>query len=196
MEKSPAVTMEFILTLRPAGAQELPALSRDYLYSTLFTHDKICYRNPIIKSNHDVIQTKQRHLTLMPGVAEGYLMGGNLTVLTSIIGSAFFPKDWQDKILFLEDVHENVYKIERMFTQLKLAGVLSQIKGLVLGSFIDCEVTIFQSPNLIQLFKQITHDISVPCYANATFGHQNENFTLPIGARVLLDANQGTMTLL
>ena len=180
----------------PTAAQELPPFSQHYLYSTLFTDEKICYQNTVSSSHNDLIQTQHRHITLIPGKAQGHLMGGNLAVLTSIIGSEFFPHTWNDKILFVEDVHENIYKIDRMFTQLKLAGVLKQIKGLVLGTFIDCNATVFQSPTFMQLMKRIADDINVPCYANASFGHQIENFTLPIGAEILLNADQGNLTLI
>lgn len=180
----------------PTGTQELPPFSQSYLHSTLFTHEKICYQNPIIANPKDLIQTKHRHTTLIPGKTQGHLMGGNLAVFTSMIGSDFFPHTWDDKILFVEDVHENIYKIDRMFTQLKLAGVLNQIKGLALGTFIDCSSTVFQSPSLMQLLKRIADEINVPCYANASFGHQLENFTLPIGEKVQLDASHGSLTLI
>ena len=81
---------------------------------------------------------KNRTRTITPGMARGKLLGGNLTVFTSIIGSPYVP-DFAGAILFLEDVQEAPYRIDRMFTQLKLAGILDKVKGVVWGTCSKCD---------------------------------------------------------
>ena len=78
-------------------------------------------------------QIENRTQTILPGKARGPLLGGNLTVLTTMVGSPYLPA-WDGAIFFCEDVGENYYRIDRMLTQLKLAGVLSKIAGFVFGT--------------------------------------------------------------
>ena len=82
--------------------------------------------------------TRHRIRTIRPGRARGPLLGGNLTVLSALMGSRYLPA-WEGAILFLEDVGEEIYRVDRMLTQLKLAGVLDQIVGLVFGHCTDCK---------------------------------------------------------
>ena len=76
--------------------------------------------------------------TITPGTARGRILGGNLTVLTAIMGSPYVP-DFDGAILFVEDVGEDIYRIDRMLTTLKLAGVLDRIRGFVWGTCSECE---------------------------------------------------------
>ena len=82
-------------------------------------------------------QVDNRTRTITPGKARGKMMGGNLTVLTSILGSSYVP-DYSGSILFLEDVQENLYRIDRMLTSLKLAGILDKAKAVVFGMCSQC----------------------------------------------------------
>lgn len=141
-----------------------------------------------------VYATKQQEFrTITGGTAEGRLLGGNLTVLTGIAGSNYFP-DFEDSLLFLEDIGEAPYRIDRMFSQLALTGALSQIKGFVFGKCSDCEA---ESPkNSLTVDQILTHYIKplgIPAYQGARIGHIDEQFILPIGARVRMDADRGTL---
>jgi muramoyltetrapeptide carboxypeptidase len=100
----------------------------------LMNGEAVTYTNKqgINADRNALVQTEFRTLTMTPGKARGRLVGGNLTVLTTILGSPYLP-DWDNTILFCEDVHEDLYRIDRMLTQLKLAGVLGRIKGFVFG---------------------------------------------------------------
>ncbi|MFC3196372.1 LD-carboxypeptidase [Parapedobacter deserti] len=140
--------------------------------------------------NRDVIHT------IYPGVAEGKLMGGNLTVLTGIAGSKYYP-DFEDSILFLEDIGEQPYRIDRMFSQLALSGALQKIRGFIFGKCSDCEA---KNPKNSLTLEQILDDyikpLGIPAYQGALIGHIDEQFILPVGARVRIDADQGSITVI
>ena len=103
----------------------------------LFDAEAVTLENPREKGEF-LVQTENRTQTLTPGAARGRLLGGNLTVLSAIIGSPYLP-DWENSILFLEDVGEDLYRVDRMLTTLKLAGVLAKIRGFVFGTCSECE---------------------------------------------------------
>lgn len=134
--------------------------------------------------------------TITPGVAEGKLLGGNLTVLTGIAGSNYYP-DFEDSILFLEEVGEEPYRIDRMLGQLALSGALRKIKGLIFGKCSDCEA---KHPDKSLTLQQILDDyvvpLGIPAYQGALIGHIDEQFILPIGARVRMNAANGSITVL
>lgn len=126
--------------------------------------------------------------TLTSGLAEGELIGGNLTVIQSMLGTDYEP-NWKGKILFLEEIGEEPYRVDRMFWQLKQNGVFDQINGLVLGSFRDCETEEPEkSFSLNEIFMQHFLDARFPVYMGASFGHLAPKFTLPIGVRAEIDA--------
>lgn len=132
--------------------------------------------------------------TITPGVAEGRLLGGNLTVLTGIAGSSYFP-DFEDSILFLEDVGEKPYRVDRMMSQLELTGVLRKIKGFIFGQCTDCSDNPDRSLTLPQIFDHFIKPLGVPAFQGAMIGHINEQFILPVGARVRMDAGNGSFSL-
>ncbi len=134
--------------------------------------------------------------TISPGIAEGRLLGGNLTVLTGIAGSKYFP-DFTDSILFLEDIDEAPYRVDRMFSQLALTGGLKKIRGFIFGKCSDCEASNPErSLTLEQLLDDYIKPQGVPAYDGALIGHIDEQFILPMGARIRMDANEGNFTLM
>ncbi|WP_353125937.1 S66 peptidase family protein [Parapedobacter pyrenivorans] len=139
---------------------------------------------------------QNRIRTLTPGTADGKLLGGNLTVLTGMAGSRYYP-DFNNSILFLEDIGEEPYRIDRMFSQLALSGALQKIKGFVFGRCSDCEA---KNPGNSLTLEQILDDyikpLGIPAYQGALIGHMDEQFILPVGAKVRMDASQGTITVL
>ena len=132
--------------------------------------------------------------TLTHGTAQGKLLGGNLTVLTGLAGSRYYP-DFTDSILFLEDIGEEPYRIDRMFSQLALSGALQRIKGFVFGRCSDCEAASPRnSLTLEQLLDDYIKPLGVPAYQGALIGHMDEQFILPVGAQVRIDADRGSIT--
>ncbi len=132
--------------------------------------------------------------TIVPGIATGELIGGNLTVLCSSIGTVYEP-EWQGKILFLEEVKEEPYRIDRMLTQLKHHGVFDKINGLVLGQFRKC---IPEEPHHSFTLEEVIYQhfiaVNFPVYFGAPFGHTKLKITIPIGIKATLDASQGTLS--
>ncbi len=123
---------------------------------------------------------------LRSGRARAPLVGGNLTSLCHLLGSPYEP-DWQDVILFLEDIGEAPYRVDRMLTHLYLAGKLERISGLILGSFTDCG-----PPETIwQRVLELTGDI--PVWANFPAGHGQPNLALPLGATAEMDSDHATL---
>jgi len=123
-------------------------------------------------------------VVMRPGCASGPMCGGNLTTLCHLLGTPFEPS-FRNGILFLEDRGEAPYRIDRMLTQMKLAGCFQRIKGLVLGSFTDCGA----APEVLGIFEDFFGDAGIPILAGLEAGHSDPNLTIPFGVRALLDAN-------
>ena len=132
--------------------------------------------------------------------AAGMLWGGNLTVLTSLIGTPFFPSEqqYQNGILFLEDVNEHPYRIERMLMQLLDAGVLAKQSAILMGGF--SAYRLYDNDrgyNLQAAFEAIRSRLSdsIPILTNLPFGHQPNKLTLPVGVIVEIEANDAGYSL-
>jgi muramoyltetrapeptide carboxypeptidase len=131
---------------------------------------------------------------LVGGVAEGPLLGGNLSLLTRLLGTPWLP-DLDGAILLLEDVTERPYKIDRMWTHLRLAGALEKIRGLALGEFTDCEElgADFTSQDVLW---SLAAETGLPCVAGLPIGHGAVNVPVALGTRVRLDGGAGTLSFL
>jgi muramoyltetrapeptide carboxypeptidase len=126
---------------------------------------------------------------LRPGKAAGPVLGGNLTMLSHLVGTRFFPL-LKGALLFIEDRNEALYRIDRMLTHLIQAGLLAVIAGLMVGTFIDCG-----SPgDLLDLFTERLGPFSFPVLAGLPVGHGSRNVTLPLGLTATLDAEAGLLT--
>lgn len=138
-----------------------------------------------------------RTQTLTPGKGEGRLLGGNLTVLAHLVGTPYLP-DFAGRILFLEDVHEGIYRIDRMLTHLKLAGLLSKIRGFIWGQCSECEPDSggYGSLTIEEVLEDHIKPLGVPTYRGAMIGHVDKQFTVPEGVLAEMDADAGTFRLL
>lgn len=125
---------------------------------------------------------------LKPGVAEGIVAGGNLATLCHLTGTSYGTA-FDGNILLLEDIGEAPYRIDRMLTQMKLAGLLDKVAGLVLGSFEDCG----SGNDLDALVAEIFSDLSIPIISGAPVGHGHCNWTLPLGLTARLDTTAGEL---
>ena len=124
---------------------------------------------------------------LSPGDASGRLTGGNLTNLCHLLGTPFEP-DWRKTILFLEDIGEASYRIDRMLTHLAAAGKLTEITGLLLGDFTDCGDTEFVWQRALELTGG-----KIPIWGNFPVGHDKQNRTLPVGVAAKMDSGSGRL---
>lgn len=128
--------------------------------------------------------------SVVPGAASGRLVGGNLSLLGSTLGT-LAEVDTQDSILFIEDVNEPLYRVDRLLTQLRLAGKLEGVRGVLVGDFAGITVAAM-TPLLLDIFGPL----GVPVLAGWRSGHCDPNVCLPLGASVRLDAEEQSLVLL
>ena len=128
------------------------------------------------------------------GTASGVLFGGNLAVLTALVGTPYLPA-LDNVILLLEDVGERPYRIDRMLTTLLQSGALSDVRGVVLGQFTECEPGADGQSSEAVLIERLSQ-LKVPVLAGAPVGHINGNVPLLLGAHVELDGPTGTLAFL
>ncbi len=123
----------------------------------------------------------------VPGQAEGRLVGGNLSLVAALLGT---PWAWDARgaLLFLEDINEELYRVDRLLTQLRLAGVLDAAAGFVLGSFTEATAP-------TALLQELLLPLGKPLLAGWPSGHGTPNRPLPLGLRARLDSTAGTLTL-
>jgi len=179
----------------PNGASEWNATSADFFTRVVLKAEAVTFTNPREKGE-TLAQTEYRTKTITPGVVSGRLLGGNLSVLTALLGSPYLP-DFRDAILFLEDVNEAPYRIDRMLTQLALAGVLKAARGVIWGTCHECEPDAgFGSLTIPDLLDDHVKPLGVPSWRGALVGHIDRQFTLPIGADVEIDATAGSIRML
>ena len=179
----------------PVGSGSWNRFNVDQFQRLFFDHELMRYQNPI-DAGDELVQRKNRTVSITGGKAQGELVGGNLTVLTALAGSPYLP-DFTGKILFLEDVSEAPYRIDRMFSTLKLMGALDRIAGLVFGECTDCDPADgYGSLSLSQIFEDHIKPLKIPAYRGAMIGHIRQQFIVPVGGRVELDADAGTMRML
>ncbi len=128
------------------------------------------------------------------GVAEGRLVGGNLAVLAALCGTPFAP-DLSDGILILEDINEPVYRIDRMFQQLKLAGAFNGCKAIAFGECTSCtDDAGGGGRSFDEVLGELAHSLGVPCLAGIPVGHIAEQWTIPIGATARLETSNRAIT--
>ena len=170
----------------PVGISTWSQFTIDYVKQILFNPQAITLQN----------SSQVRVQTITPGKSRGKLVGGNLSVLAAMVGSAYLP-NCENSILFVEEVGEEVYRIDRMLTQLKLAGILDRISGFIFGQCIKCEP---EQPNesltLEKMLFEHIHPLNIPAWYGSMIGHVRDIFTLPVGAEVEIDAVAGTIKLL
>ncbi|MBU3698533.1 MAG: LD-carboxypeptidase [Candidatus Kapabacteria bacterium] len=133
------------------------------------------------------------------GTAQGRLTGGNLALVVSTLGTKF-EIDTTDAILFLEEVNEEPFRVDRMLTQMWLAGKLQSAKAIALGNFRDCEArgTSISGPSLSlqQVFEQRLASLGIPVVYGLPFGHVKSKMTLPLGVNAELNATERTFRVL
>ena len=133
---------------------------------------------------------------IIKGTCEGELLGGNISLLCSLLGTPY-EIDTADKILFLEDVSEEPYEIDRMLTQLLLANKLQNCKGIILGQFKDCVLPHYErSLTLDEVFEDRLYSLGIPILKDFCSGHDYPKLTLPIGAMISLDTCKGSIQVL
>ena len=159
----------------------------EYVKSVLFDAQAVTMNNTLI--------TKLNREIITPGKAKGKFIGGNLSVINSMLGSPYLP-EWKGSILFIEDIGEDIYRVDRMLVQLKNAGILNQLSGFVFGQCTRCSMGDEPSLTLMQVLQEHLRPLNIPAWYGSMIGHIRDKFTLPIGIQVEIDANAGTIKML
>ncbi len=133
----------------------------------------------------------EKFYTLAKGRGEGRLIGGNLALLISLMGTDYQP-DFKDTILLIEDIGEDPYRVDRMFYQLKYAKVFSKVKGVILGRFVDCYIKDKTQPSLSlnDVISDYLEELKVPVIYNVKHGHIKENLTIPWGLKTKINTSR------
>ncbi len=180
----------------PVASSGWNRFSWDYFRAVAFDGAMPTFTNP--QGHEDrLVQRVGTIRTYAKGRASGRLIGGNLTVLAALMGTPWLP-DFSGAILFLEDVGEQPYRIDRMLTQLALGGVLAKVAGVVFGQCTDCAPTgpSYGGFTVSEVIDQHLSPLGVPVFQGAQFGHVASQFSLPVGIRAEMDADAGTIRLL
>lgn len=169
-------------------------------YGPVVAKDLSCNLNEATKENLLATLTQTKSLgpfcftqtqTIREGVTEGILMGGCLSLVVASLGTSY-EIDTQDKILFLEDINEKPYSVDRMLTQLKQAGKLNKVKGILFGSLENGG----NLDHFSEIVSDILSDFKGPILFNFPSGHSLTKITLPLGIKVRLDATKKELTYL
>ena len=133
----------------------------------------------------------EKFYTLSKGRGEGSLIGGNLALLISLMGTDYQP-NFSNSVLLLEDIGEDPYRIDRMFYQLKYAKVFSKIKGVILGRFVDCYIKdkTQSSLTLNDVISDYLEELKIPVLYNVKHGHIKENLTIPWGLKTKINTSR------
>ena len=143
-----------------------------------------------------LVPKSPRILTLTKGVAEGPLVGGNLSLVSALVGTRYLP-ELDGAILFLEEVGEDLYRIDRMLAQLRMIGALDKLAGIVLGQFTDMKRgTGDGALGFDEVLSTYFEPLGIPVAYGFPIGHVDDQWTLPIGVRARLDASSGELDLL
>ncbi|MDE3057353.1 MAG: LD-carboxypeptidase [Bacteroidota bacterium] len=135
--------------------------------------------------------------TFNAGTAEGILLGGNLSLVASITGTPFLPS-FKNSLLFLEEVEEECYRFDRMLAQLKLAGILNDASGIILGELTDVKASDTAKPFLTadEVVADYFSPLNIPILTGLVYGHIPRKLTMPIGIRARMSADEGKIELI
>jgi muramoyltetrapeptide carboxypeptidase len=131
---------------------------------------------------------------LVRGKASGHLLGGNLALVASLIGTVYQP-NFLGSILYLEDIGEDPYRVDRMLTQLRGSSVLARARGIMIGQFTDCVPKDPNTPSFSvdEVIAEYMKGCDRPSMKRMPFGHERRNLSIPIGLRARIDTGMGTI---
>ena len=133
--------------------------------------------------------------TMVGGVVRGRLVGGNLSLIAHLVGTPY-DIPFKNHIVFIEEVNESPYEIDRMLTQLRLSGKLNDASGFVIGHMTDCQGKSPTKRTTDYLFEEFLKPLGKPVLTHFASGHEFPFINLPIGLEIILDADQQTITIL
>ncbi|WP_028526117.1 S66 peptidase family protein [Runella limosa] len=180
----------------PVGAVSWNEFTVGYLKKVLIEGEAVRYENPKVVGDN-LTQVADRIDTIVAGKAKGRLLGGNLTVLSHLLGSPYVP-DWKGSLFFCEDVDEAPYRVDRMLTQLKLSGIFDEMSGFIFGKCTECEPGngSYGSLTLEDLWSDHLQPAQKPAFSGSMIGHIRQKFTIPVGIEAEMDAVTGVIQFL
>lgn len=171
----------------PVGISTFSPFTKDFFVKALF------------QSKSNTLQIKYDQIQIVnPGIAEGRLIGGNLTMLASTLGTKY-EFDSNNSILFFEEVNEHAYQIDRLLNQLKLAGKFDTVRALIIGKFNNLNTRRPFYPNfgysIMEVINQILKPLKIPTILNFPVGHISEQVTLPLLLNSTIDTNKKSLVI-
>ena len=179
----------------PVVLSKFTQFTQDHFRKALFNPEPIgAVTNP---AESNPLRPGHTLRAVRPGKARGPLIGGNLTLISTTMGTPY-EIDTRGRILFIEDVDEEPYRIDRMLTQLRLAGKLSQAAGIIFGECADCRPKDYKPSfnstfTLGEVADSFFGSLTIPVLSGLTIGHTDDQLTLPIGVMATLDADRGEL---
>ena len=176
----------------PVSLSHLTDWSQSHLRAAVFTGEPIGVLTNPPESNP--LRASHTLRTVRSGRATGVLAGGNLTLVSTTLGTPY-AIETAGRILLLEEVGEDIYRIDRMLTQLRLAGKLQTAAGIVVGECKDCPPPGHDSAySLGEVIDYLLGDLGIPVLYGLSFGHTVDQVTIPLGVEASLDADRQTLT--
>jgi muramoyltetrapeptide carboxypeptidase len=180
----------------PVARAPMPPFSRRH-FERVLVSSEVPGRLDLLAPPADVLVPQEhRIVTLVGGTAEGPLAGGNLSLLQCLIGTPYFP-DLSRAILFLEDVDEDLYKVDRMLAHLRLVGALEKLAGVAVGRFTELDRASRDGAlGFDEVLATYLQPLGIPVAYGFPIGHIDSQWTLPLGIRARLNADAGELELL
>ena len=181
----------------PNAANSWGKISWESFWRLAFAGETPTFEPPALLEADPAAEARWRVTTIRPGKASGRLLGGNLSVLSALVGTPWLP-DFDGAILFLEDVGEAEYRIDRMLSQMALSGILGRVAGVVFGQCTRCTAGVadYSGFTVPQLLEQYLAPLGVPAFGGANIGHVANQLSLPVGVEAEIDAGTGTIRIL
>ena len=180
----------------PMARAPLTGFSRDHFERVLGRSGPPGRLGRLPSPSDVLVPRSPRILPLRKGTAEGPLVGGNLSLVAALIGTRYFP-ELDGAILFIEDVGEDLYRIDRMLAQLRMVGALDRLAGVILGQFTDMKRgTSDGALGFDEVLATYLDPLGIPVAYGFPIGHVDDQWTMPIGVRARLDASLGEVEIL
>jgi muramoyltetrapeptide carboxypeptidase len=180
----------------PTARAEMPLFTRLHFGEVLTNPEPAGEVQPLPPPPDILVPHENRVVTIRGGVAEGPLAGGNLTLLQCLIGTAYFP-DLDGALLFLEDTNEDLYRIDRMLSHLRLVGALARVGAVLVGRFTNLKR--HMNDGALGVDRVLAHyfePLGIPVAWGLPIGHIDAQWTMPIGVRARFDADRGCVEIL
>ncbi|MCP4312359.1 MAG: LD-carboxypeptidase [Bacteroidetes bacterium] len=178
----------------PMGISEFNRFSLKSMRKVLMD-PRESYKLPYRREKETRENPEYDRYTISGGEAEGVLIGGNISVLDSIIGTRFEP-DFENKLVYLEEVGEKTYRVDKMIFHLLSATNLKKAKGIILGAFDECNISEEPTLSLKVALDDLLKPLGIPVSYGLSFGHINRMLTIPTGIRAVMNADKNSFELL